>query len=720
MSVPFVLPTAWRPAEPASAPDSVEALVRFDPGAAGFQALRVSVGATTTDLLLTAHLKVLGMLTEDRSLHTHATLTRGDRESGPLTLRLPHTCVTWRQAVVQVLADSRFPVRPTNGVIPTCPGEVLFVEADDQSPAEETRRPASVALDVTATRDRLVLRADGRLLTAERLAVLANMYDEVLHAMATDPDGDALAIRLPHPERKVLQDWGSGGTTVESDGGVERLVQAQAARTPDSEAVRTVREVLTYRELECRANQIAHHLGRRGVGPGTLIGLCLNRTIDLLPAILGAWKSGAAYLPLDPGLPARRLQLMLVDAGCPLVMTERRHVASLGSADEIELVLLDEDRRVIDAHPETCPDIQENADRLAYVIYTSGSTGTPKGVMVGHRGLVNYLRWTVDAYARRGTGGSAVFTSISADLGMPSLLTPLLTGQPVHLLPDPMGTADLADCLDRAPYSFLKMTPGQLDLLSLDLLEPQARHLAGVVVAAGDSFTAELAQRWIELAGAGGTAVATEYGPTEITVGNSGQVVATKPSTELVPLGRPIPNTTMYVLTERLEPVPIGVPGEIYIGGLGVALGYLGRPALTALRFVPDPYGPAGSRLYRTGDRARWLPDGSLEFLGRADYQVKIRGYRVEPGEVQAQLRRHPEVAEVVVRAVVSNHRTQTLAAFIVSTSGAAPDAAELRAFLASTLPGYMIPDHFVGIVEIPLTSHGKIDGRALEALVTS
>jgi len=339
--------------------------------------------------------------------------------------------------------------------------------------------------------------------------------------------------------------------------------------------------------------------------------------------------------------------------------------------------------------------------------------------MVQHGGLANYLLWTVEAYASRGAGGAPVFSSISFDLGIPDLLTPLLAGQPVHLLPQPLDLDELGpELAEGGPYSFVKMTPGHLDLLTYQLTAGEVRDLAGLAIAAGDSFTAALAERWIGLAGPGGTTVATEYGPTEITIGNSGQEIPAPPATELVPLGRPIPGTTMYVLTDRLEPVAVGVPGEVYVGGAGVARGYLGRPDLTADRFVPDPYGPPGSRLYRTGDLARWLPEGSLEFLGRLDNQVKIRGYRVELGEIQAALCRHPDVRDAVVVARPAPAGGSRLVAYPVLAEGRSLDAADLHAHLAAALPDYMVPAAFVAIDRIPLTANGKVDNRALPALL--
>jgi non-ribosomal peptide synthetase component F len=334
-------------------------------------------------------------------------------------------------------------------------------------------------------------------------------------------------------------------------------------------------------------------------------------------------------------------------------------------------------------------------------------------VLVHHGGLANYLLWTAEAYAKHGTGGSAFFTSIGFDLGMPSLFTPLLAGQTVDLLPDPFDTADLGELLAAgAPYSFLKMTPGHLNMLSLDLDAEQARDLAGLVIAAGDAFPVALARRWTQLAG---PAVATEYGPTEITVGNSGQLVTDLDSDGLVPLGAPIPNTTMYVLTERLEPVPTGVAGEVYIGGAGVAHGYLGDPALTAERFLPDPYGPPGARLYRTGDRARWRASGRLEFLGRADSQVKIRGYRVEPAEIRETLRRQPGVGDALVVVIEQPRRQPRLAAFVI---GRDIDVAGLRAQLSTELPDHMVPAEIVLVDDLPLTANGKVDTRELRSLL--
>ena len=673
----FRLPTAW--------------LSTAD----GVVTAEVPHGDAEPTVLAAAHLKVLSMLTEEHTFRTDLRLD-GTVHSACVTPGAPHT---WRDLLALVARAEPVPEEAGE------PDRVLF--------ATEAMAGDRYGLNVFVRDSTLLLctHAIGR----DYLARLAEMYR---HALAAITDGaNATHAYLPSADRHaVLSRWAAGPRVDRTPDTVVDLIEAQAARTPDAPAVRSCGKSLTFAELDARANQIAHRLLDLGVRTETPVGVCLRRTADLLPTILGCWKAGGAYLPLDPDLPAQRLNHMITAADCELVVTETEHLPAL---DGGTFVLLDGERESIAALPTSPTGRRTRQEQLAYLIYTSGSTGAPKGVLVQHGSLANYLLWTVDEYAARGAGGSPFFTSISFDLGMPSLFTPLLVGQPVTLLPDPLDTADLGALLaDGAPYGFIKLTPGHLNLLSLDLAAEQARDLAGVIIAAGDAFPAALARRWRELAGPGGTAVATEYGPTEITIGNSGQLIADTHSDGLLPLGVPIPNTTMYVLTEAMEPVPVGVPGEVHVGGAGVARGYLGDPALTADRFVPDPYGPPGARLYRTGDRARRLPDGALEFLGRTDHQVKIRGYRVEPAEVRATLRRRPDVDDAVVIAHARPRRAACLVAFVIPSAGRVLDPPRLRADLAADLPDHMVPAEIVPIGEIPLTANGKVDTRALLSLL--
>ncbi|MFJ9718485.1 amino acid adenylation domain-containing protein [Streptomyces sp. NPDC101213] len=721
----FRLPSAWRCAA-ADGPVPRTAEVGYADLVPALDALAAAARVDTLAVVVAAHAKVLNSLVEEAVFRTDV-LPPGD-SAGARSLEIrPGGARTWRELVEQT-GTALHALQPVPTTAPAADddrsprADRVLLAADgaalDTVPGDASGTvPGSgrYGLRVGVRESTLILRAAGHL-DAAGLDRLAVMYRRALEAMAAAPEADAATAVLPDGERDaVLRRWAVGRTVAWEPAGVLELFRQQAARTPDAPAVRASGRTLSYRELDECSTRLAHHLLARGARPEALVGVSLRRGPDLLPALLAVWKTGAAYLPLDVDLPVQRLRHMVAAAGCALMVTRSEHLDALGPFDQGECVLLDRERAAIDAVEPTPIDVPVGPAHLAYVIYTSGSTGEPKGVMVHHGGLANYVLWTALEYAARGTGGSPHFSSIGFDLGVPSLFTPLVVGQRVDLLPDPLDTADLGvHLLAGAPYSFIKMTPGHLHLLSTDL-EPEETHgLAGLVIAAGDAFPAELARRWGELVGPGGTPVATEYGPTEITVGNSGQMVTQLPADGLVPLGLPIPNTTMYVLDDCLEPVPEGVPGEVYVGGAGVARGYFGAPALTAARFMPDPYGEPGGRLYRTGDRGRWR-QGRLEFLGRTDHQVKIRGHRVEPGEVRAALLRRPDVGEAVVTAWVTRSGSQRLAAFVVPAAGCGLDPSRIRSELAGDLPEYMVPAQILGVEEIPLTANGKVDTRSLQ-----
>ncbi len=550
---------------------------------------------------------------------------------------------------------------------------------------------------VAAKNDSLCLSADAEMISRVGFDRLADLYRGVL-ASAADPDADASVVHLSFADRQaVLGEWSSGGHFERPPATVLDLFRAQVRKTPDAPAVRCADGILSYRELDQRSDRIGASLARGGAAQGRPIGVSLRRCADLLSTLLGVWKAGAPYLPLDVSLPESRLLRMVARAECRQVVTHPEYVPRWKASPGLDVLLpaaleSGETRSL-------APITSLRPEDVAYVMYTSGSTGQPKGVLVHHAGLANYVRWTAEEYASRGSGGSPFFGSIGFDLGIPSLFTPLVVGQAVHLLPEPLDPADLGELLVAgSPYSFIKLTPGHLNLLSLDLEPEEASTLASLIVVAGDVFTSELAQRWMELSGADGTALVNEYGPTEITVGNSVQPVGDFHSGKVIPIGRPIPNTTMYVLD---------------VGGDGVSYGYLGDPVLTASRFAPDPYGEPGSRLYLTGDRARWNDFGDVEFLGRADHQMKIGGYRIESAEVEVALRRLPGVADAAVAAVGERPR---LTAFLVASPGAALGQRQVRSQLSHELPEYMIPSQIVIVDALPLTSNGKIDKRALHA----
>jgi amino acid adenylation domain-containing protein/FkbM family methyltransferase len=540
--------------------------------------------------------------------------------------------------------------------------------------------------------------------SAERIA---GHVERILLSATGAPGTPVSALEyVTDAELRELLVAGNESVAERSQVPLHRVIADRARTGPDAVAVIAGDTRIGFGELDARANRLARQLRALGVRPDVVAGVQLDRGPDLVIALLAVLKAGGAYLPLDPSHPAERLAHILDDAGAGIVVTARPHLATLAGYQG-PLVLVDRDAAAIEAQPATDPEVAVDPDNLAYVIYTSGTTGRPKGVQITHRSLINYLWWSVDTYAGA-DGGTALFSSVAFDLVVPNLFTSLMLGRPVTLLPADLDLAELGERLLAAgPLSFVKLAPGHLELLAGQLDAAQRQRLAGMVIAAGDSFTNSLVKRWR----VDGARLASEYGPTEITIGNSCYEVTGPVATELVPLGAPIPNTTAYVLDDQLRPVPAGVVGEVYVGGVGVARGYRHQPGLTAEKFMPDPFSAApGGRLYRTGDLARWSRDGELEFVGRRDTQVKIRGYRVELGDVENAVAEHPGVRGVVVVARPNGSGGSELVAYVVASGG----VADLSAFLARRLPGYMIPAAVVPLDAIPLTSNGKVDHRAL------
>jgi amino acid adenylation domain-containing protein len=550
--------------------------------------------------------------------------------------------------------------------------------------------------------------------TMERMGA---RFVRLLRAASSMPEARLSDLAwMPEAERhQVLAEWNPPVGSWRPRRCVHEWIEEQMARSPEAVAATLAGRRLTYAELNRRANQLARLLQCQGIGPEKVVGVCLERSFELLTALLGVLKAGGAYVPLDPGLPAERLGLMLADSGARVVVTEQRLRAGF-SPTGVQVISLDADAAALAAQPSGNLGRTATSANLAYVIYTSGSTGRPKGVLVEHRGLENFLQWCVAAYACRGQGGAPLFSSFAFDMIVPNLYTPLLLGQPVHLLPEALDLARLGQALEEAgPFSFIKLTPGHLDLLAHHLSADAARNLAGVLVVGADAFPSRSLASWQAL-GSSAT-VLNEYGPTEATVANCVHRIDGPVDDQLVPIGRPIPNTTMYVLDERLRPLPVGVPGELYIGGVCVARGYHDLPRLTAERFVPDPFSNrAGARLYRTGDRGRFRPDGTLEFLGRVDDQLKLHGYRIEPGEIEAALTHHPAIRHAVVTAPRTAAGGRRLVAHLVPATADRPGADELRQALTRQLPAYMLPSSYVYLEALPLNANGKLDRAGLSS----
>jgi len=568
--------------------------------------------------------------------------------------------------------------------------------------------------------------------TVERML---NHFESLLEGIVADPDQAIAELPLLTEAewQQLLVEWNATTAPYPQDQCVHELVEAQVERTLDAIAVTFEEDHLTYAELNRRANQLAHHLQKLGVGTETLVGICVERSLEMMVGLLGILKAGGAYVPLDPTYPQERLAFMVEDSQVPVLLVQERLVERLRIGKSAnrqinaspQVICLDTDWAEIARESDGNPVSEATPDNLAYVIYTSGSTGKPKGAMILHRGLVNYLTWCQGAYPLEAGQGAPVHSSISFDLTITGLFAPLMVGRRVQILPEDIGVETLSTALrEERNYSLVKITPAHLELLSQQLSPEEVTGRTRAFIIGGENLLGETIAFWQDHAP--DTVLVNEYGPTETVVGCCVYQVPEGEHIEgSVPIGRPIINTQLYILDPNLQPVPLGVPGELYIGGAGVARGYLNRPELTAKCFIPDPFTPtargggqggAGARLYKTGDLCRYLPDGNIEFLGRTDHQIKIHGFRIELGEIEAVLSQHPGVQETVALAREDTPGSKRLVAYFVSVQDPAPTVSELRGFLKEKLPEYMIPSAFVTLDSLPLTPNGKVDRRALPA----
>lgn len=522
-------------------------------------------------------------------------------------------------------------------------------------------------------------------------------YHHLAAQIVANPAATLAELDLVTPEERdtIIGTWNDSVRSYP-----ERALPSLLAEHRDSTATAVVFKdrATSYADLHARAHQIARRLVEEGVTPESTVGVLLDRSPDLIASLLGVWLAGAAYVPMDPAFPPQRLADMLETAGTSLVLTERKYVSRFDGPTVVEVASIDGDATPVD--------VPLDVDRLAYLIFTSGSTGKPKGVQVTHRGLVNHVWWAVEELAARGTGGAPLLGSVAFDLVVPNLWAPLVTGQTVTVLDQDFDMGELGALLGSRRFSFIKLTPGHLEVLGHQLDDAQAAQLAEVIVVAGEALPGSLADRWLEILGPG--RLINEYGPTEATVGTCVYPVTHRQHHEVVPIGAPLPNMRMFVLDQHRRLLPAGVPGELYVGGVGVTRGYVNRPDLTAERFVEFE----GERVYKTGDRVLWLPDGNVAFLGRFDDQVKIRGYRIELDEVRAALLDHPGVRDAV--AAVHEER---LVAYYVPAGSPVRDLAE---HCALRLPEYMVPVVFTELDRMPLNANGKVDRKALPAPAAS
>jgi amino acid adenylation domain-containing protein len=568
-----------------------------------------------------------------------------------------------------------------------------------------------LTLSMTETEQGLmgVLEYNSDLFDGDMIARIAGHFQTLLAAIVANPQQrvSELPLLTAAQRHQLLVEWNDTQTEYCQNQCIHQLFEAQVQRTPEAVAVVFDMQQLTYRELNARANQLAHHLQVLGVEPEVLVGICVERSIEMVVGLLGILKAGGAYVPLDPAYPKERLAYMLSDAQVPVLLTLRKLVARLPE-HRAHLVCLDTDWGLISRKTEQNPLSGAKPTSLAYALYTSGSTGRPKGVAIEHHSPVALLNWTREVFTTEQLAGVLASTSICFDLSVFELFAPLSWGGKVILVENALYLPTLPAALN---VTLINTVPSAIaELLKVDGV-PASVHTVNL---AGEPLQNSLVQRLYQQDTI--QQVFNLYGPSEDTT-YSTFALMNKGDRESPTIGRPIANTQIYILDNHLQPVPIGVPGELHIGGAGLARGYLNRPDLTREKFIPNPFSDEPqARLYKTGDLARYLPDGNIQFLVRRDHQVKIRGFRIEIGEIEAVLSQHPDVREAVVIARDDQPGNKRLVAYVVPNQELGATASELRRLLKEKLPDYMVPSAFVILKEMPLTPNGKVDRRGLPA----
>ena len=551
---------------------------------------------------------------------------------------------------------------------------------------------------------------------------LASYFQTLLAAALDQPETPVSRLPLLNPAQRqqLLVEWNQTAAAYADDQCLHQRFEAQAARTPERPALRFQEQQLSYRELNQQANRLAHYLRSLGVGPGGLVGLAVERSAEMMVAVLAILKAGGAYVPLNPDNPKPRLAQQT--AGMVALITQQK---LLGQMPEFagKTLCLDRDQALWNKQPESNPRVETTPENLVYVIYTSGSTGVPKGVAVRHRNLVNYTEFITRRLQLEKYPEGLHFATVStlgADLGNTCIYPALVSGGCLHVIAYEVSTdaTRMAAYTAQQPIDVLKIVPSHLQAL---LQGAEAKHVLPrkYLITGGETLTAQLIERVEQLGAA--CDILNHYGPTETTVGSLtlrlNEYDRKHSPAASIPIGRPIANTQVYILDSNLQPVPVGVVGELYIAGAGVTAGYLNQAERTAERFVPNPFvSDTNAKMYRSGDLARWGADGNVEFLGRGDDQVKIRGFRIELGEIEAVLTQHASVKQAVVLAKADERGEKRLLAYVVANREPATSSDDLRAYLKQQLPDYMVPTAVVLLAKLPLTANGKIDRQALPA----
>ena len=555
------------------------------------------------------------------------------------------------------------------------------------------------------------------LFEAATISRMQGHFQTLLESIVAHPEQHVSTLSLlTEAEYRQLREWNDTFAECPEQSTIHELFEAQVERTPEALSVIFEDKHLTYQDLNQCANQLAHYLQKSGVGPEVRVGICMERSIEMIVGLLGILKAGGAYVPLDPTYPAKRLAFMLQDAQVPVLLTQQRLVEGLPE-HQAEVVCLDTDWLAISKESKMNATSDVTLENLVYVIYTSGSTGKPKGAMNTHQAICNRLLWMQEQYQLHDQDRVLQKTPFSFDVSVWEFFWPLITGARL-VIARPEGHKDasyLVDMITREEISTIHFVPS---LLQIFLEEPGVERCTSLqrVICSGEALSYDLQERFFERSRA---ALHNLYGPTEAAVDVTSWTCERGNARRSVPIGRPVANTQIYILDQQLQPVPIGVAGELHIGGVQVGRGYLNRLELTAERFIPHPFSDVpGARLYQTGDLARYLPDGSIEFVGRIDQQVKVRGFRIELGEIEVVLGQHPAVREsvVIVREVVPGDKRPVAYLVTEQTQPEGLSISELRNYVRERLPEYMIPAAFVVLEALPLNSNGKVDREALPA----